>query len=111
MVFTLGHKFQVADADYTERLDWYDAKYVFSNFGGGWRLPTKEELRGMYEFLHLKGKGNFSNTRYWSSSEYDAENAWSFGFDDGQAYGYYGKNVYGSKTYYTNQVRAVRALP
>ena len=104
---TFGPRFQVADADFPdndfpEKMNWDDAVAACRTLGGGWRLPTKEELTGMYEFLHLKGKGNFSNTRYWSSSEDDAEYAWCFYFDGGLAHSNY-------KTY-TRQVRAVRAF-
>jgi hypothetical protein len=105
-VLTLGHKFQVADADYSELLDWDDAKYVTSQFGSGWRLPTIDELTGMYEFLHGTRKGNFKDFWYWSSSEDDADNALGFSFANGQATSYY----YSFKNY-TFQVRAVRALP
>jgi hypothetical protein len=103
-VLTLGHKFQVADADYSELLDWDDAKYVTSQFGSGWRLPTIDELTGMYEFLHRTRKGNFKDFWYWSNSEYDAANAWYFGFYNGQASNDYAKH-------HMLFVRAVRALP
>ncbi len=106
-VLTLGHKIQVADADVTELLSWHDAKYVCSSFGDGWRLPTKEELTGMYEFLYRKGKCNFKTDRfYWSSLEDYAGSVWCFSFDGGRAYsvGNYGKGA-------TVRVRAVRALP
>ncbi len=103
-VLTLGHKIQVADADYTEQLSWDDAKYVCSKFGVGWSLPTIEELIGIYEFLHRKGKGNFQNTWYWSSSGDDANSAWDFHFENGKAYTYYSKSS-------TGHVRAVRTLP
>ena len=110
-VLTRGHKIQVADADVTELLSWHDAKYVCSSFGDGWRLPTQEELTGMYEFLHRKGKCNFktkTDKYYWSSSEYDADYAWVFNFDYGQAYD---SSYYYSYKDYTLRVRAVRALP
>ena len=102
-VLTLGHKIQVADADYAEVLRMHDARHVCSNFGGGWRLPTIEELEGMYEFLHKKGKGNFQQTWYWSSSESTSDNAWYFNFEVGRA-DYHNK-------YNMVQVRAVRDLP
>jgi len=108
LVLTLGHKIQVADADYEESFNWDDAMYVCSNFGGAWRLPTIEELTGMYEFLHRRGKGNFKYNWYWSSSENeeDAASAWSFHFENGEAY----NNRYTGKDN-TRHVRAVRALP
>ena len=100
-----GPRFQVADADFPEQMNWYDAVAACRTLGGGWRLPTKEELTGMYEFLHRKGKGNFQGDSYWSSSEYDADNAWYFYFVNGQA---------SNGSYYdeddTEQVRAVRAF-
>ncbi|MBM3446519.1 MAG: DUF1566 domain-containing protein, partial [Bacteroidetes bacterium] len=102
-VLTLGHKIQVADADYTEQLSWDDAMYVCSNFGDGWRLPTKEELTGMYEFLYRKGKGNFKTDHFcWSSSENNTNTALGFRFESEQAnYNIYSKD-------YTKYARAVR---
>ena len=105
LLLTLGHKIQVADADYTEKLKWDDAMYACTNFGGGWRLPTKEELTGMYEFLHRKGKGNFQDN-YWSSSQNNPYSAWFMAFHLGNVY-----NDYYSYKYNYIQVRAVRALP
>ena len=104
-VLTLGHKIQVADADYTEQLSWDDAMYVCSNFGDDWRLPTKEELTGMYEFLYRKGKGNFKTDHFcWSSSENNTNTALGFRFESEQAnYNIFSKD-------YTKYARAVRHL-
>ena len=46
--------------------------------------------------------GGFANNAYWSSSEYDADDAWYEYFANGDQ-DYYGKN-------YTAYVRAVRAF-
>ncbi len=40
-----------------------------------WYLPSKEELNQL--FLQKGAVGGFHDKEYWSSSEYDAKNAWS----------------------------------
>jgi len=85
-------------------MKWDDAMNACRSLGGGWRLPTKEELKGMYEFLHRKGKGNFQNAWYWSSSQVDSGNAWGVDFGNGGHNSHLGmSNGY--------QVRAVQYLP
>jgi hypothetical protein len=59
----------------------------------------------MYEQLHKQGKGNFEDTWYWSSSQYDSGLAWRRGFGSGFV------SPTGSKDYSYGQVRVVRALP
>lgn len=49
-----------------------------------WRLPTKEELDTLYTILKLNGKGNFENSSYWSSSEYNSYYAWRKNFKNGK---------------------------
>jgi hypothetical protein len=79
-----------------------DAKSACANLGSGWRLPTLEELQVMYEELHLKGKGNFDDDWYWSSTEEGADKAWLVFFIRGDDYDF-NKDDH-------HQVRAVRAL-
>jgi len=102
----VGETMQVAKEDFPNEMNWYNAMSACQNLGNGWRLPSIDELKAMYEQLHTKGKGNFrTNVWYWSSSEDDASIAWYFYFGDGKAnYKYYYK-------YNTKQVRAVRTLP
>ncbi len=45
-----------------------------------WYLPSLDELHEMYDGLHDKGFGNFSNEKYWSSTESGATSAWSRDF-------------------------------
>jgi Protein of unknown function (DUF1566) len=63
------------------RFTWEDAKAKCAALGGGWRLPTKEELNKLY---HAKSAvGGFSDSLYWSSTESSAFLAWYQYFDDG----------------------------
>jgi hypothetical protein len=96
-----GEKLQIANKDFSSQMNWYDAIDACEKLGSGWRLPTLEELKAMYEELHKKGQGNLKYA-YWSSTEGSNSLAWAFPFDDGNAFRF-NKN-------YTNYVRAVRAL-
>ena len=79
---------------------WEDAKETCENLGGGWRLPTKDELDLLYE---NKNKiGGFALSDYWSSTEVDNDNVWLQNFTDGVQYSFI-KTV-------TYNVRAVRAF-
>jgi len=48
-----------------------------------WFLPSKDELKKMYDELYLFGVGGFSNGSYWNSSEVDAETIWYLNFAAG----------------------------
>lgn len=41
-----------------------------------WYLPSKGELALLHQNLHQQGLGGFTMDRYWSSSQYDNNNAW-----------------------------------
>jgi hypothetical protein len=45
-----------------------------------WFLPSKDELDLIYENLYKKNLGGFSDSGYWSSSEYSAKFAWGQNF-------------------------------
>jgi len=63
-----------------------------------WFLPSKDELNLMYQQRTVIG--GFSTSYYWSSSEYDIDDAWAQGFNIGdQNYGSKGTSLY---------VRAIR---
>jgi hypothetical protein len=77
----------------------------------GWFLPSRDELNLMYENLHLQGQGDFGqgtnpdwwmNWWYWSSSQYDTNDAWFQNFSYGNQ-GSLNKNN-------ANRFRAVRAF-
>jgi len=73
-------------------------------YGGysDWFLPTLDELDLMYKNLHLKGVCDFADNNYWSSSENDANHAWTQNFTNGYQNNY--------PKYYTYWIRAVRAF-
>lgn len=41
-----------------------------------WFLPSKDELNAIYTNLKVNGLGGINDEQYWSSSEFDADNAW-----------------------------------
>ena len=67
-----------------------------------WHLPSIDELEQLYLNLYVNGIGGFNSASYWSSTEYNADHAWGFYFNDGYAYG--------TNKSYTYYVRAVRAF-
>jgi len=79
--------------------------------GGGyddWFLPSKDELNKMYQnigqgnTLGLGNVGDFANNYYWSSTEFDNNDAWDQNFDNG--------NQDITNKGYPYYVRAVRAF-
>ena len=45
-----------------------------------WFLPSKDELNLMYDNLKTQGLGGFVDYLFWSSSEGDADKAWTQNF-------------------------------
>jgi hypothetical protein len=70
-----------------------------------WFLPSKDELKEMYDELHLFAAGGFVNDNYWNSTE--------FAFTPTSAYYFnfaIGAEGYGSKPTLLRRVRACRAF-
>ena len=93
-------KFEVAQYDFIEEMNWKDAKAACAKLGKGWRLPTKDELNVLY--IYKDKIGGFASNYYWSSTEDNNDTAWREAFGFGFQ-GYDGKN-------YKYNVRAVRAF-
>jgi len=98
-----GQSIQIAMKDFPEDMKWAEAKKVCQDLGDGWRLPTKMELNLMYEQLHKKGIGDFTDHWYWSSTEVSAYEAWGQFFQDGGTFEC-------TKDHDSQYVRAVRSL-
>jgi hypothetical protein len=69
----------------------YAARYTHAMVFGGyddWFLPSKDELNAMYSVLSTAspGIGSYARSCYWSSSEYDFNNAGTVNFTDGQQF-------------------------
>jgi hypothetical protein len=94
------HGLEAKAADETNSLSWSDAVTAASAYGSGWHLPTKTELKVLYE--HRNVVGGFAKDDYWSSTELDSNSAWIQGFVNGDQDRY---NKYSKLS-----VRAVRAF-
>jgi len=83
-----GEQFEVAKKDLPKSMDWFKAKKQSEKKGDGWRLPTKEELKIIYNDLHLKNLHDFGNVNYWSLDEDEEDEDFAYGlcFDDGRTY-------------------------
>jgi hypothetical protein len=96
-----GQKLEVAEHDFPNKINWFEAAEACEKLGDGWRLPTRNELKQMFIQLHQKGFGNFKDEYYLSSSVTPSDNA-SFYYFGGE--GYTGSNYKNFHEY----VRAVR---
>ncbi len=94
------HGLEAKTADEINTLNWNDAVTVASVYSAGWHLPTKTELKILYEQRHVVG--GFAKDDYCSSTELDSNSAWIQGFFKGDQDRY---NKYSKLS-----VRAVRAF-
>lgn len=90
----------VAENDFSNIMNWDDAKAACSKLGKGWRLPTKSELYILYK--NKETIGGFAGFSYWSSTEGNDVMAWKEEFSNG----FYGGR-YKSLRF---SVRAVKSL-
>ena len=94
------HGLEAQAADEITSLIWDDAVSAAGAYGSGWHLPTKSELKMLYEQRTVVG--GFAKDDYWSSTELDSNSAWIQGFANGDQDRY---NKYSKLS-----VRAVRAF-
>lgn len=76
-----------------------------------WFLPSEDELEQMYLMMQSADVpiDPLRKSFYWSSSEYDYDNAWTVNFKDGQQFDRF-KNTVASPSIKAIRVRAVRAF-
>jgi hypothetical protein len=69
-------------------ISWTDAAHyaeTLSLDGGGWRLPTREELRGIYDESqegHVDRSFGINRNWVWTSETKEATDAWFFNFEN-----------------------------
>jgi hypothetical protein len=66
--------------DLPNKMNWLDAKLEASKAGNSWRLPTRAELKIMYDNRNTIGGFDTSTGEYWSSEEFDNNKAWIYTF-------------------------------
>jgi hypothetical protein len=62
-------------------MSWRDAEKACSSIGPGWRLPTIDELKFLYE--NKEQIGGFKDDYYWSFSDFSPVSAWVQSFAGG----------------------------
>ena len=90
--------FEIADKSTEKELTWPEAFAYVESLGEGWRLPTIEELKEIYN-----SENDFVGSYYWSSPEGNGNYAWRQGMSNG---------FRTSRKYkgYSAYVRAVRSI-
>ncbi len=85
---------------------WQNAMNIHEQLGDGWRLPTLDELKTMYQTIGqgATNSGQFADGLYWSATFYDEYQARLLRFRDGNTSYHYNRNVEHRKF----RVRAVR---
>ena len=60
-----GKSILIALSDFDKAYSWNNAIEQVEIIGDGWRIPNQEELKEIYEVLHLNQKGDFRTYEYW----------------------------------------------
>jgi hypothetical protein len=78
--------FEIAQYNFENKMNWDDAKNACEKLGDGWRLPTINELKKLYESEIIMK--SMDNGYYWSSNEEGKDNAFLFFKTNGDQYSY-----------------------
>jgi hypothetical protein len=83
-----GHGLVAAICD-LESYSWDEAKKACNqlemNGHNDWYLPSNEDLKSIYRILYTQKIGNLDFGSYWSSTEYNSNDAWNLSFRFGYA--------------------------
>ncbi len=109
IIFAINHSNntgKIAHLEDAGPMPWKNAAKIHEQLGEGWRLPTFDELRIMYQAIGqgATNSGEFADELYWSATEYDDYQARLLRFWDGNTSYHYNKNVEHRKF----KVRAIR---
>ena len=103
-VSSSGSYLEAAPAD-LGAFNWATAVQQASAYRGGglsdWRLPTQDELQMLQWQQRIAGGFSDGTYFYWSSTEYDALNAWAMVFNS--------NNPFGLNKTYLSRARPIRA--
>jgi hypothetical protein len=64
----------VAQNDFPNGMNWHEAMAACKKLGKGWRLPSRDELKILYQ--NKIQFGGFAHNYYWSSTEWYDKSAW-----------------------------------
>ena len=67
--------------DYEGLFDWNDANAECLKLGGGWRLPTVDEMSLINDQLYKNNLGHYKEKEYWCSNEDNPQEALYYYFD------------------------------
>ncbi|VAW10717.1 hypothetical protein MNBD_BACTEROID03-2751 [hydrothermal vent metagenome] len=101
-----GKTGKTAHIDDAGPMTWTDAIKIHEELGEGWRLPSFDELRIMYQTIGqgATNKGEFADKLYWSATAYDEYQARLISFRKSNTSYHYNKNAEHRKF----RVRAIR---
>ena len=74
------------DTNYSQAEEWVVSQ---TGAGGGWRMPTRDELQTLYDpscDFHISPVFKANGQRWVWAEPRDSSSAWRFGFNDGDAY-------------------------
>ena len=108
------NKIELAEFDFPNEMDWYEAKKACADLGDGWRLPTIFELSLLFEQRSRIGgfdSGDLGSCNYWSSTENGGVFAYYYGVSSKVSISdsIRIQLLYSSKNY-VSYVRAVRSI-